>query len=99
MALKFEQLRQKYLHNKDSTEFLEMAVDLFIFTDQLQRVSNMFEADRKILSCWHSLLVLGHLWDLQIQRLSEILLIESQVFWALLVFTYAFCLKLLFFSI
>ena len=48
-ALKFEQYRQKYPHNKDPTWFLEkVAGDLFVFTDQLQGVSNLSEADRRI---------------------------------------------------
>jgi len=51
IALKFEQFRQKYLYNKDPTWFLEKAAeDLFVFTDQLQGVNNLPEADRKITS-------------------------------------------------
>ena len=51
IALKFEQFRQKYSHNKDPTWFLEKAAeDLFVFTDQLQGVSNLPEADRRITS-------------------------------------------------
>ena len=49
IALKFEQFRQKYPHNKDPTWFLEKAADdLFVFTDQLQGISNLPEADRRI---------------------------------------------------
>jgi len=49
--LKFEQFRQKYPHNKDPTWFLEKAAeDLFVFTDQLQGISNLPEADRRITS-------------------------------------------------
>jgi len=49
VALKFEQYRQKNPHNKDPTWFLEkVAEDLFVFTDQLQGVSNLPEADRRI---------------------------------------------------
>ena len=51
IALKFEQFRQKYLYNQDPTWFLEKAAeDLFVFTDQLQGVSNLPEADRRITS-------------------------------------------------
>ena len=51
LALKFEQFRQKYPHNKDPTWFLENAAeDLFVFTEQLQGVSNLPEADRMITS-------------------------------------------------
>ena len=51
IALKFEQFRQKYPHNKDPTWLLEKtAEDLFVFTDQLQGVSNLPERDRRITS-------------------------------------------------
>jgi len=49
IALKFEQYRQKNPHNKHPTWFIEKAAeDLFVFTDQLQGVSNLPEADRGI---------------------------------------------------
>jgi len=49
--LKFEQFRQKYSYNKDLTWFLEMAAeDLFVLTDQLQRVGNLPETNRRITS-------------------------------------------------
>jgi len=49
IALKFAQFRQKYPHNKDSTWILEKAAeDLFVFTHQLQGVSNLPEANRRI---------------------------------------------------
>jgi len=42
---------QKYSHNKDSAWFLKkVADDLFIFTDQLQEVSNLPDIDTKITS-------------------------------------------------
>jgi len=51
IALKFKQFRQKYPHNKDPTWFLEKsAEDLFVFTDQLQGVGNLSDADRRITS-------------------------------------------------
>jgi len=57
IALKFEQFRQKYLHNKDPTWFLKRAAeDLFVFTD-LQGVSNVPEEDRRITSIHFELLV------------------------------------------
>ena len=41
LALKFEEYRKRSLHNKDPTWFLEKAsIHLFIFTDELQGVSN-----------------------------------------------------------
>lgn len=49
IALKFEQYRQKYPHNKDPTWYLEkVAEDLFVFTDELQGISNLSEADRRV---------------------------------------------------
>ena len=50
IALKLEQFRQTYPHNKNPTWFLKAAEDLFVFTDQLQGVNNLPEADRKITS-------------------------------------------------
>ena len=51
IAPKFEQFSQKYPHKKDPTWFLEkVAEDLFVFTGQLQGVSNLPEADRRITS-------------------------------------------------
>jgi len=47
IALKFEQFRQTYPHNKNPTWFLKAAEDLFVFTDQLQGVINMPVADRR----------------------------------------------------
>jgi hypothetical protein len=48
-ALKFEGYRKKNPYNKDPTWFLEQAAgDLFIFSDELQGVSNLNEADRRI---------------------------------------------------
>jgi len=58
IALKFEQFRQKYPHNKDPTWFLEQTVDnLFVFIYQLPGVSNLPEADRRITSIDFELLV------------------------------------------
>jgi len=49
IALKFEEYRHKNPHNKDPTWFIEKAAEyLFVFTDQLQGVSNLPEADRRI---------------------------------------------------
>ena len=57
IALEFEQFRQKHPYNKDPTWFLEkIAEGLCIFTDQLQGVSNLPEADRRITSIGHELL-------------------------------------------
>ena len=56
IALKFEQFTQKYPHNKDPTWFLETAAEDF-FIDQLQGVSNLPEADRRITSIDFELLV------------------------------------------
>jgi uncharacterized protein (DUF736 family) len=51
IALKFEEFRKRNIHNKDPTWFLEkVAGDLFIFTDELQGVSNLPESDRRITS-------------------------------------------------
>jgi hypothetical protein len=48
-ALKFEGYRKKNPYNKDPTWFLEQtAGDLFVFSDELQGVSNLNEADRRI---------------------------------------------------
>ena len=48
IALRFELFRQKYLH-KDPTWFLEKAAeDLFVITDQLQGITNLPEANRRI---------------------------------------------------
>jgi len=42
IAFKFEQFREKYPDNKDLTWFLEKASeDSFVFTDQLQEISNL----------------------------------------------------------
>ena len=50
-ALKFEEFRKRNIHNKDPTWFLEkVASDLFVFTDELQGVSNLSEGDRRITS-------------------------------------------------
>ena len=58
IALKFEQFKQKFPHNKDPTWFLEkIAKDLFVFTDQLQGVSLLPEADRRITFSDFELLV------------------------------------------
>ena len=58
IALKFEQFRQKYSHNKDPIWFLEKAAeDLFVFTGQLQGVSNLSEVDRRMTSINFELLV------------------------------------------
>ena len=51
IALKVEQFRQKYPHNNGSTWFLKKAAeDLFVFTDHLQGVSDLPEADGRITS-------------------------------------------------
>ena len=51
LALEFVDFRQKFPFNKDPTWFLEKAsIDLFLFSDQLQGVSNLPEADRRITS-------------------------------------------------
>jgi len=48
-ALRFEGYRKKNPYNKDPTWFLEKAAtDLFVFSDELQGVSNLSEADRRI---------------------------------------------------
>jgi hypothetical protein len=48
IVLQFERYRKKNPHNKDPTWFLEkIATDLFIFSDELQTVSNLPEADRQ----------------------------------------------------
>jgi hypothetical protein len=50
-ALKFEEYRKRNPHNKDPTWFLEkVSVDLFIFTDELQGVSNLPQATRSIIA-------------------------------------------------
>ena len=49
IALKFEGYRLKNPHNKDPTWFIEkVAEDLFVFTDQLQGISDLPEADRRV---------------------------------------------------
>ena len=49
IALRFEGYRQRYPHNKDPTWFTEkVAADLFVFTDQLQGISALPEASRRI---------------------------------------------------
>jgi hypothetical protein len=49
IALKFEEYRKRNPHNKDPTWFLEKAAsDLFLFSDELQGVSNLPQAARLI---------------------------------------------------
>jgi hypothetical protein len=49
IALKFEEYRKRNLYNKDPTWFLEKAaVDLFIFSDELQGASNLTQATRLV---------------------------------------------------
>jgi hypothetical protein len=51
LALKFEEYRKRCPHNKDPTWFLEKAsIDLFIFSDELQGVSNLPQATRLIIA-------------------------------------------------
>ena len=48
-AFKFEEYRKKNPYNKDPTWFLEKAAaDLFVFSDELQGVSNLPQANRLI---------------------------------------------------
>ena len=51
LVLKFEEYRKRTPYNKDPTWFLEKAsTDLFIFTDELQGVSNLPQATRLIIA-------------------------------------------------
>ena len=107
IALKFEQFRQKYPHNKDPTWFLEKAAeDLFVFTDQLQGVSNLPEADRRITSIDFELLAqpasvgpFVGFTDLRKIIRDFASRISWNFFWVLLVLTSIFLFEVTVFSI
>ena len=106
IALKFEQFRQKYPHNKDSTWFLKKAAeDLFVFIDQLQGVNNLPEANRKIASIDFELLIqlasvgpfVGFTDPRKIIR-NFASRISQNLFWVLLVVTSIFLFEVTVFS-